>query len=91
MSMKLQLKVIPSSSRDEISGWLGDTLKLKVKAPPEKGKANKAVIRVLEKSLALSKGSVRIDNGQTSVRKTVYIDTPDEALVRQKIDAICNK
>ncbi|MFV2005679.1 MAG: DUF167 domain-containing protein [Gammaproteobacteria bacterium] len=48
--MKLHIKVIPSSSKDCIAGWLEDTLKVKVKAPSEKGKANKSVIKILEKN-----------------------------------------
>lgn len=38
---RLSLKLVPGSSRDEVVGWLGDSLKVKVKAPPEKGRANK--------------------------------------------------
>ena len=53
--MKLQIKVIPSSSKDCIAGWLEDTLKIKVKAPADKGKANKAVVKIIEKSLSLKK------------------------------------
>jgi len=40
---RLNLKVVPGSSRDEIVGWLGDSLKLKVTAPPEEGRANEVV------------------------------------------------
>jgi uncharacterized protein (TIGR00251 family) len=40
------VKVVPGSSRDQIMGWLGDPLKIKVTAPPEKGKANEAVVAV---------------------------------------------
>jgi len=40
---RLSLKVVPGSSRDEIVGWLGDSLKVKVMSPPEKGHANEAV------------------------------------------------
>jgi uncharacterized protein YggU (UPF0235/DUF167 family) len=37
--MKLQIKAIPSSSKDYIAGWLDDSLKIKVKAPADKSKA----------------------------------------------------
>ena len=84
--MKLKIKVIPSSSKDCIAGWLQDTLKVKVKAPPEKGKANKAVIKLLEKSLALPKGSVNITSGSTSCHKIIEIDSNDEALINKKLD-----
>lgn len=81
--MKLQIKVIPSSSKDAIVGWLEDTLKVKVKAPPEKGKANKAVIKIIEKALALEKGSVTIESGLTSSRKTLEINCNDERRVNK--------
>ena len=89
--MKLKIKVIPSSSKDCIAGWLDDALKIKVKAPPEKGKANKAVIKVLEKTLDLAKGSVEITGGSTSCRKTVAINSDDEAGINKKLSALCNE
>ena len=33
-SARFAVKVVPGSSRDQIVGWLGDTLKIKVAAPP---------------------------------------------------------
>ena len=36
---RLSLKVVPESSRDEIVAWLGDVLKVRVKATPENGRA----------------------------------------------------
>ena len=89
--MKLTIKVIPSSSKDGIAGWLQDTLKVKVKTPPEKGKANKAVVKTLEKMLDLSKGSVVITSGTTSSRKIVEINHADDNLIKKKLDDICDK
>lgn len=88
--MKLQIKVIPSSSKDCIVGWLEDTLKIKVKAPPDKGKANKAVINVLEKTLSLPKGSINIDSGLTSCLKIINIDVENDSIINKKLAQIFN-
>lgn len=89
--MKLQIKVIPSSSKDSIAGWLQDTLKVKVKAPAEKDKANKAVVKTLEKMLDLGRGSVVIKSGTTSSRKIVEINCDDDYIIKKKLDDICDK
>jgi len=83
--MKLQIKVIPSSSKDGIVGWLEDTLKIKVKAPADKGKANKAVIRVLEKTLSLPRSSVIIESGLTSCLKTININVDNDNDIKEKL------
>jgi len=83
--MKLQIKVIPSSSRDCIVGWLADTLKVKVKAPPDKGKANKAVIKVLENNLGLTKGSIVIISGATSTRKVIEIKCDNDDIIHKQL------
>jgi uncharacterized protein (TIGR00251 family) len=83
--MKLQIKVIPSSSKDCIVGWLEDTLKIKVKAPADKGKANKAVIKVLEESLSLPRGSVIIESGLTSCLKTININVDNDNDIRERL------
>ena len=89
--MKLDIKVIPSSSKDCIAGWLEDTLKIKVKAPPEKGRANKSVINLLEKNLDLAKGSVEITSGANSSRKIVEVDCSSNIDIKKKLAAIGNK
>ena len=88
--MKLHIKVIPSSSKDCIAGWLEDTLKVKVKAPAEKGKANKAIIKVLEKNLDLPKGSIHITGGTTSSRKVIEIKCGNETNINKKLEYIYN-
>lgn len=86
--MKLQIKVIPSSSKDCIAGWLEDTLKVKVQAPPDRGKANKSVIKVLQQSLGLENGSIRILSGTTSNIKIIEISCQDDDAIQQKLAAI---
>jgi uncharacterized protein (TIGR00251 family) len=74
MPARLKIKVIPGASRIAISGWLEDTLKIHVSAAPERGKANKAVVALLCKTLGLQRNSVRVVQGLTSQTKVVEID-----------------
>jgi uncharacterized protein len=83
--MRLAVKVVPKSSRDRITGWIGETLKICVTAPPEKGKANTAVEAVLAEALGLPKERIGIVAGHASPRKMVEIDGLDEAEVRKRL------
>lgn len=80
--MRLQLKVIPKSSKNRVVGWVGDRLKVQVTAPPERGKANDAVVEVLAGALGLPRSRVRIVAGQTAPLKTVDIDGDDSVLAK---------
>jgi uncharacterized protein (TIGR00251 family) len=71
--VELTVKVVPGASRDRIMGLLGDALKVQVSAPPEKGKANAAVIELLAEALALSERSISLISGPASPRKTFHI------------------
>ena len=79
---RLSLKVVPGSSRDEIVGWLGDSLKVKVKAPPEKGRANEAVIALLAERLRIDASSISVVSGHTSPAKIVEVDAIDDEAIR---------
>lgn len=73
-SVTLSLKVVPKSSKDEIVGLLEDgALKVKVTAPPEKGKANAAVCELLAAAFDVPKRNVEILRGETSANKQVRI------------------
>ena len=83
--MKLRIKVIPKSSRNGIAGWMGDTLKVQVTAPPERGKANAAVQKVLADALGVPRKCIRLVTGLTSTRKVLEIDGPSESEVRSHL------
>jgi hypothetical protein len=70
---RLKVKVVPAASRSQLAGWLGDALKIRVSAPPEKGKANAAVEAVLAEALGLPAGSVAVVSGKSSPRKLVEV------------------
>jgi uncharacterized protein (TIGR00251 family) len=81
MTIKLNLKVAPKSSRNAVTGWMGDTLKLSVTTAPEKGKANQMVIEVLAQALEVSRSSISIVRGETAATKLVEIAQLSEAEV----------
>ena len=85
--MQLAVKVVPGSSREDIAGWLGDTLKVRVRVPPEKGKANRAVEQLLSRVLGMPTAAVNIVAGHGSPRKTVEIAGMNEAAVLTKLTA----
>lgn len=67
------MKVIPASSKSEITGLYDGMIKAKVAAAPEKGKANQALIELLSKKLNISKSDIAITSGLTSKIKQVSI------------------
>ncbi|WP_018870770.1 DUF167 domain-containing protein [Thioalkalivibrio sp. ALgr3] len=80
---RLKLRVSPGAREDAVVGWMGDALKLRVRAAPEKGRANRAVERLLAAELGLPADSVRVVSGQTGRDKTVEVDGRGEAALRE--------
>lgn len=80
--MRLAVHVTPRAGRDEVVGWHGGELSVRVTAPPEGGKANTAVCVLLADSLRIAKGGVRVVRGQTGRHKQVEIDGVGEDQVR---------
>ena len=85
VSVKLPVKVVPGSSRSGIAGWLGDTLRVRVTAPPERGKANAAVESLLSEVLGLPSGGARIVSGGSSPRKIIEIVGLSESEIRRRL------
>jgi uncharacterized protein (TIGR00251 family) len=62
---------VPGASRSEIVGVLGDRLKLRVSAPAEGGKANRAIVTLLKDVLGVE--NVEITRGVSRSEKTVRV------------------
>lgn len=73
MSVKLLIKVVPGSSRNSIVGWHGESVKIKLIAPPEKGKANKALLKLLALKLNLPLSSFVLIRGHSNPNKLIEI------------------
>lgn len=81
----IRLKVVPGSSRSAIAGWLGERLKVRVAAPPEAGKANEAVRRLLAEALGVPPRQVAIIAGESAPEKTVRISGVSADQVAQRL------
>lgn len=70
----LTLRVIPKSSKNEVAGLMADgSLKVKIAAVPEKGKANAAICEFLAAEFGVPKRNVEIVRGQTASVKQVIV------------------
>jgi len=66
-------KIVPGSSRTAITGLFNEMLKIKIAAPPQKGKANQCLLEFLARNLGVKKSAISIIAGQTSPVKQVQV------------------
>jgi hypothetical protein len=71
--VRLRVRVKPGSRRERLIGAHGFALKLEVAAPPERGRANEAVRRLLAHALELPPQAIEITSGASSQDKTVTV------------------
>ena len=88
----LQVRVTPNASADRIEGVeIRDdgaaVLRLRVRAVPDKGKANAAVAVLLGKALGIPKSAITLASGETSRLKTLRL-SGDPAALAAAIDAL---
>jgi uncharacterized protein (TIGR00251 family) len=82
-SVRLRLRVSAGASRRRILGVHGGALKISVKAPPERGRANKDVLALVAETFALATSDVSIVAGEASPDKVVRLPlAPEEAARR---------
>lgn len=80
---RLRLRVSAGASRSRVLGSHGGALKLSVKAPPERGKANREVLALVAEVFKLSRSNVALVAGETSPDKVVRLPlAPGEAARR---------
>jgi uncharacterized protein len=72
--IRLTVKVSPGASRNEVTGYVNDTLHVKIAAAPEKGKANRELAAFLSDRLGIRKSAVTVLRGVTSHTKIIGIE-----------------
>lgn len=91
-SASLQVRLVPRGGRDAIVGWEGATdsapvLRVRVSAPPVEGKANRALIQLLSRTLGVPSRDVQLRRGQKSRDKTLVVVGLDAGELRARIEA----
>ena len=81
----INMQIQPNARRNEVLGFEYGVLRVKIAAPPVKGKANRELIDFLSKLLGVSKGSITIEKGLTSRRKLVMIEGLSQAEVTKRL------
>jgi uncharacterized protein len=69
--IELRVKVVPGASHSEIVGVLGDRLKIRIAASPEKGKANQALLLLITNWLGTK--NIELVAGRSNAEKTVRV------------------
>jgi uncharacterized protein (TIGR00251 family) len=85
--VELRLRVQPNAARNELAGFSEGVLRVRVAAPPVRGKANQELIAFLARKLGLSKGDLTILKGHTSRNKLIFITGLTREGLNQRLSA----
>jgi uncharacterized protein (TIGR00251 family) len=83
----IQVRVSPRSSREGITGKIGERYKISVHEAPEKGKANKRVKRILSELFGVPVQSIEVVTGQAQRDKKILVKGISEDKARACVDA----
>lgn len=67
------MRVTPRAARDEVVGWEGGILRVRVTAPPVDGRANRAVLALVAETLGVPRSSVLLVRGERGRDKLVRV------------------
>lgn len=84
---KISLRVVPGAAKSELAGLTSGVLRIKIAAPPLKGKANKELISFLSRLLGIPKGALTIIKGHTSRDKVIAIDDLSQDEVTRRLSS----
>jgi uncharacterized protein len=82
---RLRVRVSPGASRTAVAGRHGEAWKVRVSAPPEAGRANEAVVRLLAETFSLPRRSVTLVAGHRARDKVVEVAGLDPAEAERRL------
>lgn len=87
----LRLSVVPGAGRSMVAGRHGDALRVRVAAPPEKGRANTAVVELVASTLGVEPAAVTLVSGESSRSKRVRVQGIEEGDLRRRLDGAIDR
>ena len=88
MRARLAVRVQPRANRSEVVGLHGDSIKIRLKAPPIDGAANEELIRFVAESLGVSRSHIELKSGLRGRSKTIAIEGISEEDARSALLAL---
>lgn len=82
---RLRVHVTPGARQEQIAGWHGGSLRVKVRARAEKGHANQAALQMLARRLGVAAANLSIVRGAASRDKLVQVDGLSEEEMRARL------
>ncbi len=82
----LSVRVVPGASKSEIVGLEGGALKVRLAAPPVRGKANRELAKLLARALGVRSHEVEIVSGHSARLKTVKVHGVDPGVASRLAD-----
>jgi uncharacterized protein len=82
---RIAIKVHPRAKRTAITGRLGESYKLDLKAPPVDGKANEECLRFLAELIGVPRSAVRIVQGAAGRMKVVEIEGVEMGEIERRL------
>ncbi len=79
------MRLQPRAGENRVVGFEGETLRARVTAPPEGGRANEALVALLSARLGIAKGRVQVVRGHAARLKLVEIEGLDQAELRSRL------
>jgi uncharacterized protein len=91
VSTRLRLRVSPNARSAGVVGRHGDAWKVRIAAPPEGGRANEAVLRLLAEALSLPRGAVTLVSGHGARDKIVELVGLDQGQIERRLSSASGK